>query len=119
MTGGLHRHLRIVAYTVGSLRRRWRKNAVLVWVYGFVIFTLASVVFLTQSLTHGSVAALSTAPEIMVQRLSAGRHELTPVREAAALTKIVGVRAAVPRLWAYHADQATGETLLLRVPEGS
>jgi lipoprotein-releasing system permease protein len=119
MTGGLSRHLRIVAYTVGSLRRRWRKNAVLVWVYGLVIFTLASVVFLTQSLTQGSVAALSAAPEIMVQRLSAGRHGLTPVGEAAALTKIVGVRAALPRLWAYHTDHASGETLLLRVPEGS
>jgi len=118
MTGGLYRHLRIVAYTVGSLRRRWRKNALLVWVYGLVIFTLASVVFLTQSLTQGSVAALSAAPEIMVQRLSAGRHGLTPVGEAAALTKIVGVRAALPRLWAYHTDHASGETLLLRVPEG-
>jgi len=87
-------------------------------VYGLVIFTLASVVFLTQSLTRDSVAVLSAAPEIMVQRLSAGRHGLTPVQDAGPLTRIAGVRAVLPRLWAYHTDQATGETLLLRVPEG-
>ena len=77
MTAGLSRHLRILLYTGGSLRRRWRKNAAVVWVYGLVIFTLASVVFLTQSLTQWAVATLSPAPEMMVQRLSAGRHGLS------------------------------------------
>ena len=119
MTAGVHRHLRIQRYVAGSLRRRWRKNVVVVWVYGLVIFTLASVVFLTQSLTRDSVAALGAAPEIMVQRLQSGRHGLTPVQAAGALDRIPGVRAAFPRLWAYHSDEATGETLLLRVPEGS
>jgi lipoprotein-releasing system permease protein len=118
MSRGLHRHGRVIRYVAGSLRRRWRKNVVLVGVYGLVIFALASVVFLTQSLTHESVAALSAAPEIMVQWLSAGRHGLTPVQDVGALTRIAGVRAVVPRYWAYHTDEATGETLLLRVPEG-
>jgi hypothetical protein len=118
MSEGVYRHLRVIRYVAGSLRRRWRKNVVVVWVYGLVIFTLASVVFLTQSLTRESVAALNAAPEIMVQQLSAGRHGLTPVQDAGPLTRIAGVGAVLPRLWAYHADQATGETLLLRVPEG-
>jgi len=118
MIPGAPRHLHVARYVAGSLRRRWRKNAVVVGVYGLVIFTLASVVFLTQSLTHESVAALSAAPEIMVQRLSAGRHGLTPVQDAQVLVRIAGVRAVLPRLWAYHTDPATAETLLLRVPEG-
>ncbi|HSB67910.1 MAG TPA: FtsX-like permease family protein [Candidatus Methylomirabilis sp.] len=119
MTAGVHRHLRILRYLAGSLRRRWRKNVAVVWVYGLVIFILASVVFLTQSLTHESVAALDGAPEIMLQRLQTGRHGLTPVQDAGALLRIAGVRAAYPRLWAYHGDGATGETLLLRVPDGT
>ena len=117
MTAGGCRHLRIVGYAVGSLRRRWRKNAAVIGVYGFVIFTLASVVFLTQSLTQESVASLRSAPEIMVQRLSAGRHGLSPVGDVATLTQIAGVGTALPRRWAYHTDPATGETLLLRVAE--
>jgi lipoprotein-releasing system permease protein len=119
MSHGLNRQLRVARYTIGSLRRRWRKNVAVVGVYGLVIFSLASVVFLTQSLTQEAVASLRSAPEIMVQRLSAGRHALTRIGDAAALTRIVGVRAALARLWAYHADPATGEVLLLRVPEGS
>jgi hypothetical protein len=117
MTAGLRRHLRIVGYAIGSLSRRWRKNVAVVGVYGLVIFTLASVVFLTQSLTQGSVASLQSSPEMMVQWLSAGRHGLAPAAAAAALTQIAGVGAVVPRRWAYLADPATGETLLLRVAE--
>jgi hypothetical protein len=118
MSHGLNRQLRVARYTIGSLRRRWRKNAAVVGVYGLVIFTLASVVFLTQSLTQESVASLQSSPEIMVQRLSAGRHGLSPVTDAGALTQIAGVGAVVPRRWAYLTDPATGETLLLRVAEG-
>jgi ABC-type lipoprotein release transport system permease subunit len=119
MTAGSHRHLRIIAYVVGSLRRRWRKNVAVVLVYGFVIFTLASVVFLTQSLRREAVAALQGEPEIMVQQLRAGRHGLTSIGDVAALTRIVGVREALPRLWAYHTDPASGETLLLRADADS
>ena len=118
MSQGLNRHLRVARYTIGSLRRRWRKNAAVVGVYALVIFALASVVFLTQSLTQESVASLHSSPEIMVQRLSAGRHGLTPVADAAALATITGVGSVVPRRWAYLTDPATGETLLLRVAEG-
>lgn len=119
MTAGPYRHLRIIAYVVDSIRLRWRKNVVVVCVYGLVIFALASVVFLTQSLRQAAVATLQGAPELMVQQLSAGRHGLTPVGEAAALRRIVGVHEALPRLWAYHTDPRSGETLLLRVSPNS
>ena len=119
MTTGAHKHLRIIGFVAGSLRRRWRKNVAVVLMYGLVIFTLASVVFLTQSLRLGAAATLRGAPEVMVQSLSAGRHGLTPIGDAAALTRIVGVREALPRLWAYYADPASGETLLLRADADS
>jgi cell division protein FtsX len=118
MSQGPNRHFRIARYTIGSLRRRWRKNVAVVGVYALVIFTLASVVFLTQSLTRESVASLQSSPEIMVQRLSAGRHGLSLATDAAALAQLTGVGAVVPRRWAYLTDPATSETLLLRVGEG-
>ncbi len=117
MTAALHRHIRIARYTLDSLRRRWRKNLAVVGMYGLVIFLLASVVFVTQSLTRESVATLSSAPEIMVQSLSAGRHGLTPMAEVAGFAGITGVQAARARLWAYYNEPATGETLLLQVPD--
>jgi hypothetical protein len=117
MTVSLHRHLRIITYVGGALRRRWRKNTAVIGVYGGVIFALASVVFLTQSLTEQAVASLHGAPEMMVQGLSTGRHGLMPVGAASHLQAILGVQAARPRLWAYHTDPRLGETLVLRVPE--
>jgi cell division protein FtsX len=114
MSHGMNRHLRVVRYAVGSLRRRWRKNAAVIGVYGLTIFALASVVFLTQSLTQESTASLQSSPEILVQRLSAGRHGLSPVADVAAFAQIAGVGAVVPRRWAYYTVPATGETLLLR-----
>jgi lipoprotein-releasing system permease protein len=119
MSQGLNRQLRVARYTIGSLRRRWRKNLAVVVMYGLVISALASVVFLTQSLRQGAGATLQGAPELMVQRLSAGRHGLIPVGDAATLGRIVGVGDVRPRLWAYHTDPASGETLLLRADANS
>jgi hypothetical protein len=115
----LRRHARILAYVRGSLERRWRKNASVVVVYGLTIFALAVVVFLTQSLTGEAVLRLHGAPEMTVQKLSAGRHALVPEADLASLTRITGVRAGQSRLWAYYADPARGETLVLVVPPGT
>jgi len=114
---GVRRHARIIGYVLPSLARRWRKNTAVVVVYGLVIFLLASVVFLSQSLTGESLAGLAREPEIIVQKLSAGRHELIPVGALPSVTRIVGVRSGRARLWAYYTDPATRETLALVVPD--
>jgi hypothetical protein len=111
------RHARIVGYVLRSLARRWRKNLSVTVVYGVVIYLLASVVFLTQSLTAASLAGLAREPEIIVQKLSAGRHELIPVADLAPVSRIAGVRSGRARLWAYSTDLATHETVALVVPD--
>ncbi len=70
-------------------------------------------------MTQEAVASLRGAPEIMVQRLSAGRHGLTAVSAATPFLRIAGVQGVRARLWAYHNDSARGETLVLRVTENS
>jgi ABC-type lipoprotein release transport system permease subunit len=116
MTASVFRHARIIGYAVRSLLRRWQKNVAVVAVYALVIFMLASVVFLTESLSREAVAVLGHAPEIIVQKLSAGRHGLTHVADLAPLTRIVGVWSGRPRLWAHYVDPSTNETLVLIVP---
>jgi hypothetical protein len=115
----LRRHARILGYVRGSLARRWRKNAAVVVVYGLTIFALAAAVFQTEALIDEAVGRLGGSPELSVQGLSAGRHGLVPVAELAALTRITGVRGGESRLWAYHPDPVTGESLLLMVPAGT
>ncbi len=68
----------IIDFTLSSLWRRKGKNISLVVVYAFVIFLLASVMFFTHSIKKEASLILQDAPEMMVQRLVAGRQDFIP-----------------------------------------
>jgi ABC-type lipoprotein release transport system permease subunit len=84
------------------------KNIVLTLVYAFIVFTLASVIFFTEAVKHEARAVLQGAPEIVVQRLMAGRHDLIPAGYIDTLKKITGVSQVKGRLWGYYYDASTG-----------
>ena len=68
----------ILDFTLSSLGRRKGRNIALVIVYTFVLFVLASVLFLTDSLKKEAALILRDAPEMTIQRLVAGRQDLIP-----------------------------------------
>ena len=70
----------ILDFTLSSLWRRKGKNISLVVVYTFVIFLLASVLFFADAIKKEAALILQDAPEMMVQRLVAGRQDLIPIR---------------------------------------
>lgn len=102
------RHLRTLEFALSSLLRQKTKYFLIILIYSFVVFLLASLLFLTQSLKHEAATLLSHAPEMTVQRLSAGRHAWIPVSYAETIAGIAGVRAVVPRLWGYYFDPPAG-----------
>jgi ABC-type lipoprotein release transport system permease subunit len=61
---------------------------------------------------------LRNAPELVVQRTVAGRHDLLPARHLEALRAIRGVAAARGRLWGYYFDYASRANFTVQVPEG-
>ena len=69
----------IIDFTLASLLRRKGKNAALLLVYSLVVSALASIMFFTQSIRTEAAAVLADAPELVVQRLVAGRHEMIPL----------------------------------------
>ena len=69
----------ILDFTLASLVRRKGKNMALIVVYTVVIFTLASVMFFTYSIKQEAAQTLKNAPEMVVQRLVMGRHDLIPL----------------------------------------
>jgi len=115
----LERHSNIVDFALSSLARRWKKNLALLAVYAFIVFVLASVVFFTEAVKREARIVLVGAPEIIVQRLMAGRHDLIPGHYAEALKGIVGVSAVKGRLWGYYYEPATGANYTLVAPEES
>jgi ABC-type lipoprotein release transport system permease subunit len=102
------RHLKILEYALSSLARRRAKNLAILAVYAFTIMVLASILFLTSSLKTEAAHILAGAPELIIQRTAAGRHELIPAEYAGEIAKNRGVGNITPRYWGYYYDALTG-----------
>lgn len=105
----------ILDFTLSSLGRRKGRNLALVIVYTFVLFLLASVLFLTDSLKKEAARILQDTPEIIVQRLVAGRQDLIPRHYIDSIKEIRGVQSVTPRLWGYYYDALSGANYTLMV----
>jgi lipoprotein-releasing system permease protein len=80
----------------------------LVAVFSFVITVLSSVLFLTHSLQTEAKYILSAAPQLIVQKIAGGRHDLIPTEYEKLIKMIPGVGKVIPRYWGYYYDSLTG-----------
>jgi ABC-type lipoprotein release transport system permease subunit len=106
----------IIDFTLSSLLRRRGKLAALTMVYTLVVFLLASVLFFTHAIKREAATILKDAPEIVVQRLIAGRHDLIPLGYSEKIREIRGVQKVRGRLWGYYFDPIYGANYTLLVP---
>jgi len=98
------RQLKILEHALSSLLRRKYKNLSLLVVYTFTVATLGSVLFLTNALKIEASNSLAAAPELVIQRLAGGRHDLTPINYAEQINGLPGVKKVTPRVWGYYYD---------------
>ncbi len=98
------RHGKILEYALSSLLRRKGKSIVIIIAFMVTIASLSSVLFLTGSLKNEASLLLQEAPDVIVQRTMAGRHELIPIDYAEKIQKIRGVGRVSPRYWGYYYD---------------
>jgi len=108
MKRAVERHLNILEFTLASLLRRKAKNFSLLAMYLLVIFMLASLLFFVTALKREAAIILTNAPDMVVQRLVAGRQDLVPDGYAVEIARIRGVTAVRPRLWGYYYDALNG-----------
>lgn len=100
----MRKHLNILHYALSTLLRRKLKTFVLIAAYTFTITIIASVLFLTHALKTETNALLESAPDLVVQKVQAGRHALIPHQYLNAISEIRGVRKTMPRFWGYYYD---------------
>ena len=98
----------IIDFALSSLFRKWGKNLALLVVYTVIVFILASIFFFTGSIKKEASLILRASPEIVVQRIVAGRHDLIPAHYIPAISGMPGVRGVTGRLWGYYFDPSTG-----------
>jgi len=107
----------ILDFTLSSLLRRKRKNAALVLVYTLVVFLIASVMFFTHSIRKEASLVLKDAPEMVVQKLVAGRQDLMPIDYIEKIKGIKGIGSIKGRLWGYYFDPFFGANYTLMSPD--
>jgi len=116
MAKWIERQRNILDFTLSSLLRRKMKNSGLFFVYALVVFMVASVVMFTHAIKKEASILLEKAPELIVQRMVAGRHESIPVSYQDAIRQIRGVSEVHSRLWGYYYDPVIGANYTLMVP---
>jgi ABC-type lipoprotein release transport system permease subunit len=119
MNRSIERHLNILEFTLASLLRRRAKNLSLLAMYLLVIFMLASLLFFVTALKREAAIILNDAPDMVVQRLMAGRQDLVPVDYAAGIAQIKGVTAVRSRLWGYYYDALNGANYTIMAGDDS
>ena len=115
MPAFLERHKYLIDYTVAALLRRKARTLGLLLVYTLLVFLFSSVLLLSQGLRREAAALLQDAPDVIVQRLIAGRHDLLPAAWLEPLRRIRGVNAVHGRLWGYYYDPAVKANYTLMV----
>lgn len=111
----LERQKYLLDYTLIALLRRKTRNLGLLLVYTLLVFLFSSVLLLSQGLRREAAVLLQDAPEVIVQRLAAGRHDLLPAAWLEELRRIRGVAAVQGRLWGYYYDPAVQANYTLMV----
>jgi len=107
----VNRHFRVFDFAIATLRRNPMKTLVVVVVYSLLVAVLASLLLYLQACRREARHLLAGSPEIVVQRVRGGRHELIPVERADVIREIRGVGVVTPRVWGYSFDPPTGATL--------
>ncbi|HRD64849.1 MAG TPA: FtsX-like permease family protein [Candidatus Competibacter sp.] len=115
MRAFLERQKYLIDYTLAALLRRKARNFGLLLVYTLLVFLFASALLLGQGLRREAAILLQDAPEVIVQRLVAGRHDLLPANWLDTLRRIRGVGAVQGRLWGYYYDPAVKANYTLMV----
>jgi ABC-type lipoprotein release transport system permease subunit len=116
VTTWLRRQRYLLDYSLAAMARRPGRHLTLLLVYSLILFLLASVMLFTQALQREARVVLAGSPELIVQRLIAGRHDLIPAAYLERIGDIRGVSERRGRLWGYHYDPAVRANYTLLVP---
>ncbi len=113
----IERQRHIVDLAISSLQRRWGRNMALVVVYTAIVFILASIFFYTSAVKWEASVVLKDSPEVVVQRVVGGRHDVMPEGRLSSLAGIPGVYGVKGRLWGYYFEASTGANYTLMATE--
>lgn len=112
----LEKQRHLIDFTLASLLRRKGRNLGLILVYTLLVFVLASAMLYSHALRREAAVILEGTPEIVLQRLVAGRHDLIPPGYLERIGRVRGVQEMRGRLWGYYYDSVVKANYTFLVP---
>ena len=109
----MKRHLALLDFALGSLRRRRGKHLTLVLGLMVASGLYAAVLFLAGSLDAEWRATLDASPPLLVQRLEGGRPALIDEHALDGFRDAPGVVSITPRVWGYLFVEALESNLTI------
>ena len=100
----LYNHLKILDFALSSLQRKKLKSIIIILAYTLNVFIFSSILFFSDALKKEAVELLQDTPQLIVQRIMGGRHELIPANYAEKIQEIRGTLEVTPRYWGYYYD---------------
>jgi len=92
----------LIEYAINAILRQKAKSFFIVFVFTLLTFLLTSVFFITTSLKYELDATVDSLPQIIVQKIKAGRHYDIDEDMLDSFLEIEGVEDGVARVWGYY-----------------
>jgi ABC-type lipoprotein release transport system permease subunit len=116
MSRWIRRQGLLLDHTLSALARRGGRSLGLLAIYAGVVFVLASTMLFTHALRREASAILAHSPEVLVQKMKAGRHAYLTQAELDRLGRLRGVSRIEGRKWGYFFDPVFGATYTFMAP---
>ncbi len=101
-------NLYLVEYAINALFRNRSKNIFILVVFTLLTALLSSMFFITGSIKHELQTTVDALPQIVVQKIKAGRHYDIDTSVADEILNLTGVSEALPRVWGYYYFENAG-----------
>ncbi|MEA3331331.1 MAG: FtsX-like permease family protein [Campylobacterota bacterium] len=98
----------LIEYAINAILRQKSKSFFILFVFTLLTFLLTSVFFITNSIRYELDSTVDTLPQIIVQKIKAGRHYDIDVDAVDDILEIAGVSDAVARVWGYYYFENAG-----------
>jgi ABC-type lipoprotein release transport system permease subunit len=98
----------LIEYAINAILRQKYKSFFITTILTLLIFLLTSIFFITHSIKHELSSTVDALPEIVVQKIKAGRHYDIDVNLQEDILAITGVVDAVARVWGYYYFENAG-----------
>ncbi len=99
---------KLFEFAMCSLMRRGSKNIFLGVIFTLLIFLLSSVFLITSSIKSELYSTLEALPEVIVQKIVAGKQRDIEMERVDRILEINGVDDVIPRLWGYYYFEPEG-----------